>query len=1307
MEIYSLVIKQIIILQVIITISAQDLNIVKVGGTNFADVNLFSDMSNVIMGTSGYPSSNENIIYDINGKLNINGSKFITYFSNFSTFNNIPIITNNSTSNNYIVRNYTSQSFFFNNIWITISRNNYVEVYDLTNKKYYSFSINLYFRYDNIIEFGKVFTFYEIGSGYFNFVYFFPFIIKDNNKHFLILSNSDTYTLINDYNVKETHMIREIKGNVISCFSLSILPRIICLFKDSQYFLTAEVYNSTLHKESTTILNKSSENPENENTFFKGIVFDYNSIILAYYISDVSNYLTFSVKTYEIIGYNYALIDYGLNHTISIYSKHFNKNYKLNDLLKLENGDVYFAASSNDRETLYIIIFKINPNYIQKREVTINLFKNYKMKFYKDLKLVNNTDSTIMGFSHCNQENCEESNYHTTSFIIFNDFKPVYDFDLVQSFYESNYNKSNPIIIDLDIYKNNILGLKFKYVEFTNIPNGLTLRIPKNNSQVFTNIIYDFSSFKIELLLNKKGTYKLKYLLTLDDSISGASSSLRRLFSKQKEVTFNIQLNKIITTLCEDKCSLCPTNNPSDCISCKYDYKFIGNKKFCYDSNHEMNNSQIADIYEALKENMEEQNFDIIESENAFLQYAPLELQLKNNPQNISSIDLGECEAKLRKQEHLRDDQQFYIIKIDAKNLSVSATYVQYEIRHPDTFEIVNLEVCSDIKITINTPVKLSEDKFSLISNIENAGYNAFDISDSFYNDVCSSYTAENGADMVLSLRKKEIFDKNKDIYMCQNGCTFQSFDSKIGKAECKCQVQKTNIITDLSKLTFDKTQFFDSFYKTLYNSNFRVLKCVKKLFSSKGFSANFGSYLMTLLTGLFIAFMVLHLLNGQKKVNEILNNIFKLKGGEIEIDIAKELNDEKNEKKEDNTHNEKPEEKKDKDDKKEKKDNKHKHKHKEEKKDRNNNDAIKKENKEEIKVETIDNKENKEEIKENKEEKNKGKSEKDKEKKHGKRKSIKRRSSKGQKNEENDIKINELPAPSKRRKSRKSQSLENNKEKMNEIVFNTKADLVEENNGVKDTDVKEKKHKHHRKQSVKDEIQILELTKGLNDQEMNTLEYEIALIIDKRTYFQYYLSLIKKKHLLLFTFLPSEDYNLFMVKIILFIASFSLYFTINGFFFSDDSMNKIYEDNGDYNIIYQLPQIFYSSIISTVINMLLKLLSLSENKILEIKKENDIEKAKEKAKNFKKELNITLIIFLALSSLLMLFCWYFISCFCAIYENTQLALIGDTLISFAMSMIYPFILNLLPGAFRIPALRAKKKDKKYIYKVSGYVALI
>ena len=62
---------------------------------------------------------------------------------------------------------------------------------------------------------------------------------------------------------------------------------------------------------------------------------------------------------------------------------------------------------------------------------------------------------------------------------------------------------------------------------------------------------------------------------------------------------------------------------------------------------------------------------------------------------------------------------------------------------------------------------------------------------------------------------------------------------------------------------------------------------------------------------------------------------------------------------------------------------------------------------------------------------------------------------------------------------------------------------------------------------------------------------------------------------------------------------SFSLFFTINGFFFSDSTMNKINEDKGAYNIIYQISQILYSTVISAIINTILKRLSLSEKQIL------------------------------------------------------------------------------------------------------------
>ena len=153
--------------------------------------------------------------------------------------------------------------------------------------------------------------------------------------------------------------------------------------------------------------------------------------------------------------------------------------------------------------------------------------------------------------------------------------------------------------------------------------------------------------------------------------------------------------------------------------------------------------------------------------------------------------------------------------------------------------------------------------------------------------------------------------------------------------------------------------------------------------------------------------------------------------------------------------------------------------------------------------------------------------------------------------------------------------------------------------------------------------------------------------------------------------------------------------------------MNKINEDNGAYDIVFQIPQILYSTVISAIINMILKRLSLSESQILAIKLESNYLIAQKKSKNIKLYIKIKLSIFFTLSFIFMVFFWYFISCFCAVYKNTQQILIKDTLISFALSMLYPFGLNLLPGILRIPSLRATKKDKKCLYKTSGLFALI
>jgi len=227
------------------------------------------------------------------------------------------------------------------------------------------------------------------------------------------------------------------------------------------------------------------------------------------------------------------------------------------------------------------------------------------------------------------------------------------------------------------------------------------------------------------------------------------------------------------------------------------------------------------------------------------------------------------------------------------------------------------------------------------------------------------------------------------------------------------------------------------------------------------------------------------------------------------------------------------------------------------------------------------------------------------------------------------------------------------------------------------------------------------------NDYELNNLEYQKALEIDKRKYFEYYISLIKRKQIIIFTFYTNDDYNSKIIKISLFLFSFSIYFTINALFFNDSTMHNIYEAKGSYNFIYQIPIILYSTIISAIINYLIKLLSLSEKNIINLKENKEKENINEVFLKTKKTLIIKFTFFYIFNFLFLIFFWFYISSFCAVYKNTQIYLIKDTIVSFVLSLLYAFIICLIPGIFRIPSLNANKKDKKCIYIFSKILQLI
>ena len=72
----------------------------------------------------------------------------------------------------------------------------------------------------------------------------------------------------------------------------------------------------------------------------------------------------------------------------------------------------------------------------------------------------------------------------------------------------------------------------------------------------------------------------------------------------------------------------------------------------------------------------------------------------------------------------------------------------------------------------------------------------------------------------------------------------------------------------------------------------------------------------------------------------------------------------------------------------------------------------------------------------------------------------------------------------------------------------------------------------------------------------------------------------------------------------------------------------------------------------------------------------------------------IKFILFFIFNFYLLFSFWFYLGCFCVVYNNTQIYLIKDTLISYSLSLVYSLGLNLLPGFSRIPALKAQKQDK-------------
>ena len=161
---------------------------------------------------------------------------------------------------------------------------------------------------------------------------------------------------------------------------------------------------------------------------------------------------------------------------------------------------------------------------------------------------------------------------------------------------------------------------------------------------------------------------------------------------------------------------------------------------------------------------------------------------------------------------------------------------------------------------------------------------------------------------------------------------------------------------------------------------------------------------------------------------------------------------------------------------------------------------------------------------------------------------------------------------------------------------------------------------------------------------------------------------------------------------------------SFNALFFTNGIQEKNYESNGQISIFVTLPKVIFSCIGSVIISTVLSLLSSFAKKFNRLKKVTNKEKLSEEVVSFMKRLKYKLIIYFTIVFVLMIFFWYFVIAFCAVYPKYQNMWLGDSAKSLLISMLFPFLFALVIVVLRYYSIQ---KKVKILYRISNIINIV
>ena len=655
------------------------------------------------------------------------------------------------------------------------------------------------------------------------------------------------------------------------------------------------------------------------------------------------------------------------------------------------------------------------------------------------------------------------------------------------------------------------------------------------------------------------------------------------------------------------------------------------------------------------------------------------EEQLKKG---ISAFDLGNCTNVLKEYYNISQEENLIILNMETKNdesqknNNDDKSFNLGKITQLEIYDYsgrkLNLSVCKeDIKIMKyigNVEGKLDMDSAESLSN---QGIDVFNANDDFFNDICHQFDNSDGKDIILTDRRNEIY---QDASFCQDGCEYKGINFSLNTANCICDSSTLQEDKEESNINVEK-ESKDNKFKTLTKSfisnlmdfNFDVLRCYNLALNTKILIHNIGFYCLSFMFILQIIFFFVYLVKKVKplknfmlifKVNNNINNY----QNHSKINIRKiNINSDKG------------------------------------------NPPHK--NKYSIKITKKENNENKD---------NKGKNYikskfkiKQKNKLNKSKDLLNKNKSSRAENDSYKINLISNNIVSTVNIKNSSINIDNNLKELSNLIQHNNEKFYKIKSNKKDiissniSDKKEKGKKYFKdiskmetmlgKNNNKFNVNIIKLSK--TDSDIQALDYEEAIIFDKRSFLRIYWGFLVDSQIILGTFFTDNNLDLFVIKLSFLVFTFQISFFLNALFYTDEYISDAYHNGGVLDFFSGLPKSIYSFFATLITTNLLRMLSSSKNELMRVIRRNG------RFQNYMNIINIKLaklqkklIIYFILVFLLESFFLYYVTTFCAVYRYSQKYWFIGCLESFGMDSLVALIICIFLTLFRYISIKKRIK---------------